>query len=186
MSSKLGWSNPVALNPREFICGFCNKSVASDIGWYARADTNICSYLCPNCGYPTFFDSVGLQHPAIKMGNSVQHLPAGVEELYEEARSCTSYGNYTAAVMLCRKLLMNLAVEEGAPENKKFAEYVDYLGEIKLVPPKAQPWLVKIKDLGNEANHEITSKTKEDAEIAIGFLEIALRFNYEVPAMSPQ
>jgi hypothetical protein len=39
-----------------------------------------------------------------------------LNQLYEEARRCTGQGCFTAAVLLCRKMLMNIAVEQGAAE----------------------------------------------------------------------
>jgi hypothetical protein len=38
-------------------------------------------------------------------------------------------------VLLCRKMLMNVAVHEGAAEGLKFIEYVTYLSDHGYVPP---------------------------------------------------
>jgi len=40
--------------------------------------------------------------------------------------------------MLCRKLLMNLAVQQGALENQSFQSYVEYLDKHRFVPPNGK------------------------------------------------
>jgi hypothetical protein len=89
---------------------------------------------------------------------------------------------YTAAVMCCRKLLMNVAVAEGADEGKRFAEYVDYLADEGYLGAKAKVWVDRIRDKGNDANHEITLMGREDAEQLIQFSEMMLKTMYEYPA----
>ena len=94
---------------------------------------------------------------------------------------------YTAAAMLARKLLMNLAVQEGASGGLKFIEYVDYLVSNNYVPPKGKQWVNRIRDKGNEANHEIRQVPEAEAIEVIELTELLLRFNYELsdPAASP-
>ena len=51
-----------------------------------------------------------------------------VQQLFSEARYCTSYGAFTAEAMLCRKILMHVAVSLGAKPDQTFKVYVDSLG----------------------------------------------------------
>ena len=88
--------------------------------------------------------------------------------------------------MVCRKLLMHIAVEEGADEDKSFKYYVDWLEESHYIPPNGKDVVEYIREKGNEANHEIVPMEKEDAEALIGFLELFMRFIYEVPKLSPK
>jgi hypothetical protein len=44
---------------------------------------------------------------------------------------------FTGSVICCRKLLMHIAVSEGAEVNKSFAYYVRYLADKGHIPPKA-------------------------------------------------
>ena len=60
-------------------------------------------------------------------GNPVQNLPDDISALYEESRTCFSGSSYTAAVLVLRKLLMNVAVQKEAAQNLRFIEYVEYL-----------------------------------------------------------
>jgi hypothetical protein len=89
---------------------------------------------------------------------------------------------YTASVMCCRKLLMRVAVSEGAEGNKSFAYYVWYLAEEGHIPPKATTWVDRIKHKGTDANHEIDLMGRDDAEQLIKFSEMLMRIMYEYPA----
>jgi hypothetical protein len=63
--------------------------------------------------------------------------------------------SFTSAVLTCRKLLMHIAVEKGAPTNQSFLQYVEYLEQNHYVPPGGKGWVDYIRTKGNEANHEI-------------------------------
>ena len=92
----------------------------------------------------------------------------------------------TAAVLACRKLLMNIAVNKGAPTNKKFIEYVEYLSDKNYVPPDGKHWVDHIREKGNEATHEIAIMSADDAKELIEFAQMSLRFVYEFPNRVPR
>jgi hypothetical protein len=46
-----------------------------------------------------------------------------------------------------------------------------------------RPWVDKIKDVGNEANHEIPSTTSAEAMDVAQFTRQLIRLAYELPAM---
>ena len=77
---------------------------------------------------------------------------------------------------------MHIAVNAGANSGASFVEYVDYLVNNHFAPPNSKDWIDKIRSHGNEANHEIVIKKKEDAEEIMTFLEMLLKFIYEFPA----
>ena len=148
-------------------------------------ETGCATLLCPNCGGPVFFTPDKKRFPSPAIGNSVQHLPQALHELYEEARRCSSQNCYTATVLLSRKMLMNIAVAQGASEGLKFIEYVTYLSDKGYVPPNGKHWVDHIRKKGNEATHEIALMGESDAKELLGFLEMLLRFIYEFPKMVP-
>lgn len=180
------WVNIENVEVLKFTCAYCRSLVASDRGYTASGDvagTHAYIRICPNCQYPTFFTLRGYQHPTAAFGKPVSHLPSQeVEALYDEARNCMRVASYTAAVMCCRKLLMNMAVTEGAKEGKSFVQYLDYLEHQGFIPAKGKEWVDYIRVKGNEANHEISLMERKDAEQFITFLETLLRANYEFPA----
>jgi Domain of unknown function (DUF4145) len=155
------WIQLQNLPNRAFVCGFCNTHVASIRGYkLGRLGDGSGPqvggvYICPNCGGAAFFDPEGEQHPGAAFGNPVEHVPADLTSIYDEARRCTAESCYTAAVLLCRKMLMHIAVEKSAKPGLSFLEYVTFLSDKGYVPPDGKHWVDHIRRKGNEATHEI-------------------------------
>lgn len=189
----MNWKYTVDLINRSYRCGYCSDKVSSNRGYYLGQHSDASGrqegglYICPNCQGPTFFMfSKGGYYPSPAMGNTVESLPKELDALYEEARKCTSQAAYNAAVMLCRKILMNIAVNLGEKEGLKFIEYVEYLSNKGYVPPNGKVWVDHIRKKGNEATHEIALMMESDAEDLLMFTEMLLRFIYEFPSKVPQ
>lgn len=186
------WRFPQDLPNISFICGFCSTKVSSVKGYKLGKNSDGSGsqlgavYLCPNCGGPVFRTPQGQTFPSPPMGRHVQFVPEALDALYEEARRCTSQNCFTAAVLVCRKMLMNIAVQEGAAEGLRFIEYVTYLSDQGCIPPNGKHWVDHIRKKGNEATHEIALMTDEDASELLGFVEMLLRFVYEFPTMIPK
>lgn len=141
-------------------------------------------YICHFCTRPTFFDNDGTQTPGSVFGHAVEYITdESVEALYEEARICYSVNAFTSVIMCCRKLLMNIAVFEGADKGKSYAEYVNFLETNHYIPPKGKKWVDKIRLLGNEANHEIELKNQDEAQLILNFTGMLLKFIYEMTGM---
>ena len=124
--------------------------------------------------------------PEPMVGENVKHLPTDIEELYNEARRCIAVSAYTSAVMLCRILIMHIAVEEGADENLNFKPYVDWLDGNGYIPPGGKHLVEYIRERGNDANHEIHLMNHQDAHNLITFIGMLMKFVYEYPALAPQ
>ncbi len=198
MTSKI-WENLQSVPARRYCCAYCGATVASAEGWEAReSEHGPCIgviHICLFCNNPSFFKGRGLgshnellsaQIPGVAFGNPVGNVPKEINTIYEEARKCTSAGAHTAAVMACRKLLMHIAVEEGAKPGESFISYVDYLADKGFVPPHGKHWVDHIREKGNEANHKIKLMSDKDAEELITFIEMLLRFIYEFPGKIPK
>jgi hypothetical protein len=181
----LQWRGPGNLEPRGYVCGYCNHRVGPTLGWYTSQAPLDYLYICSFCGKPTFFEGNGKQFPGVAFGNIVDSLPPGVASLYGEARSSMTVSAFTSVVLTCRKLLMHLAVEKGAPQGKNFLEYVEYLAQKGYVPPDGKGWVDHIRKKGNEANHEIKIMSEADAKDLIAFSEMLLKFVYEFPSKVP-
>jgi len=169
---------------KRYTCGYCERLVASDKGFTTTVGPII--YICSNCKNPTYFDQ-SIQVPGMTYGNNVQHLPLDVEKLYNEARFCMSVNAFTASVLVCRKILLHLAVDKKAPPaGLTFEKAVEYLASIGYVPPEGKGWVDEIRKKSNEANHEIKLMTQKDAEELISFSEELLKFMYEFPSRVPK
>lgn len=186
------WKDLSQITQTSFRCGFCEDKVSSSMGISIHVPSKTNSerpgvIICPECLAPTFrYPGKGEFFPSPSFGAPVQHVPQEISKLYNEARGCTSNNNFTAAVLLCRKILMHIAVQQGAPEGKNFVSYVDYLSAQGYVPPNGKHWVDHIRKKGNEANHEIVIMTPQDAQELITFLEMLLRFIYEFPNSIPK
>lgn len=185
------WHSLQDLPNASFVCGYCNTNVSSvkgyKLGQFSDGSGKQVGavYACPNCGGPVFFTPNNQRLPSPSLGNTVRHVPDDLNELYEEARRCTGEGCYTGAVLLCRKMLMNIAVAQGAREGLKFIEYVTYLSDNGYTPPNGKHWVDHIRKKGNEATHEIAVMDENDAKELIVFIEMLLRFIFEFPNMVP-
>lgn len=146
------WQNLLDLSSKNYACGYCNYLIASSKRYYEvflqgnghklRGNS---IYICPHCKKPTFFLRNNIQVPDVLPGNDVLHVPDDVNALYNEARKAVSINAYTGAVLLCRKLLMNIAVSLGADEGKQFIVYVDYLASQGYIPPNGRAWVDHIR-----------------------------------------
>jgi hypothetical protein len=180
----INWQH-LQINPTNgYTCGYCGKVVASNVGWHSSTGQSLI-YICPYCNQPSFLTSA-TQIPGVAPGAEIEHLPEDVNALYREARNCVAISSYTAAVLSCRKLLMNIAVSQKAEEGKPFIFYVQYLADQGFVPPHGKGWVDHIRTKGNEANHEIALMTKADADDLITFCEMLLKFIYEFPSKVPR
>jgi hypothetical protein len=80
---------------------------------------------------------------------------------------------------------MNVAVALGAKAGDSFVTYVEFLANKGYVPPNGKHWVDHIRTKSNEANHEITLMSKDEAERLITFVEMMLKFIYELPNVVP-
>jgi len=182
------WQNVGDIGGTSYTCGYCGNMVAPHEGYGAMHSSGthrvVRVAICPNCTKPTFIDESGQQTPKPRLGNGVAGITdPGIATLYNQARDCTSLGAYTAATLLCRKILMNLAVQHGADPGKAFIEYINYLNDKGYVPPNGKAWVDRIRTKGNEATHEIRLIEETEATQILKFSEMLLKFAYEFPSM---
>lgn len=174
------WKNSEPIRTKSFICWNCNNLVAGSEG-YDTYDYNLLKkiFLCPHCHAPNIYDLEGRTPISPLPGKDIKNLPENIKKVYDEIRICMQTNSFTAAIMLMRKIIMNIAVHEGAKENLKFIQYVDFLSENGIVHKKSKKKAESVKNLGNDANHEIETRTQEEAQNCLEFIELLLMANYE-------
>lgn len=178
--STISWGNPERSRSYDICCWNCSSNITSNLG-YGRVngiDRGVI-YICHKCNAPNVLDLNGNNVINSLPGKTIDKLPGKIHAIYNEARACISVEAYTAAVMLFRKILMNLAVEEGAKEGERFIDYVDYLCKENIVHRKQTKQADNIRKMGNAANHEIENRTKEEAFELLNLIELLLLNNYE-------
>lgn len=178
----LYWNNISQVRDQYYTCGHCGVHTAASGQYFGTNPVDDKDFhrilICSGCSLPTYLSNE-MQVPGSLEGRNINHLPEEVESLYKEARLCLTVNAFTSSVLACRKLLMNISVNEGAEEGKNFVFYVDYLATGNFIPPKSRVWVDSIRKQGNEATHSITPKTKEEASKLIKLVELILIFNYE-------
>lgn len=186
------------IKSKRFICGYCGESISSNKGFSitsnskVRAD-NECNllliekkeagiYICHSCNAPTFFSpSDGKQYPGAIYGEPIKNLSQELESAYNEARNCFKVSAYTAAALICRKILMYLTcdLEKEEKGGKSFQYYIDLLVDKNHLPPRLKPLAEHIRAEGNSATHSLEPIPKESSERLIKFVEVLLKINYE-------
>lgn len=174
------WSYLQEIPQMTFNCGYCGSKTGNNKGFYCgdefRGDTYI--YICPVCGRPSFYEK-GKITPGSKYGQHIDNLPETVESIYEEARSSYEVGAFTGVILICRKILANVAINFGAKDGLNFVEYVDYLIDNGYVPENSRTWIDEIRTEGNSATHNQTSKNQKEAERILDFVEMLLLINFK-------
>ncbi len=178
-----GWHEISKWEPTSFICWNCGKEVASEKAYATyKAGSGFHHsfiYACPNCNAPTILDDEKKQILLPLPGKEINRLPENIEIIYSEIRKCMQSGCFNGAIMLMRKLIMHIAVEEGDDEGKNFIDYIDFLNNNGIVPKKSKSKADSVRILGNSANHEIENRILEDAQNCFEFIELLLKVNYE-------
>ena len=143
---------------------------------------------CVNC-FEGLVINDGWVSPSSKPLKTVKGLDTDTAAAWDEVRGCLSVGATTAAVHMCRKILLHVAVEKGiAPKDGKgrapsFAACIDHLKSEGYVTPSMVPWVEKIKDTGNEGAHELTPIPSSDATLVAQFTSHLLVLTYEMVAL---
>jgi uncharacterized protein DUF4145 len=165
-----------------FRCGHCGSDVSGAVVAYAgNAGGGATQWLlCPVCHEGSVHIGGDRVYPGVAYGPDIEGLPADVKEAYGEARRCLSINADTASEVMCRKILMHVAVDKGAKEGKTFAHYIDYLKDKGYVTPPMLGWVDLIREHGNESNHRLSPPERRRAEGTLQFTAQLLRSVYEM------
>lgn len=145
-------------------------------------------YLCTNCRRPSVLDH-GVVKPETRPLRTPRGLPPTDMVIWDEVRSCLGVYAYSATVMLCRKLLLHIAVDKGLPAKNSRNRAPSYLDAVKhlesagVITADMREWVEEIKDIGNDANHELTPITDIQATDVATFTEQLLVLAYEMRAL---
>lgn len=193
MGHDFEWIGAQPISKVAYRCAYCMNDVAPAFGYAARTYSGVCAYaaICHFCGHITYVKGFGAfqkTFPSPLQGENLDGLkaPETVVTCYSEARASISAGAHTGCIMLCRKILMNMAVELGADTGLSFKRYVDYLVEEGHITKRGKDTAHWIRDQGNDANHEIEIRREDDARRVLQFTALLLRSIYETPDIAPR
>ncbi|WP_424945919.1 DUF4145 domain-containing protein [Candidatus Spongiihabitans sp.] len=172
-----------------YTCGYCGTKVSGAVvayyDWKGPAQNHYSNkwLLCTSCTRPSAkFNSI--VSPGLPFGPSIQGLPDEVGASYNEARRCMEVNAYTAAELICRKILMHVAADKGAKEKGSFDSYLTYLAEKGYVTPPMKGWVDLIRQHGNKSTHKLDSPEEERAQSTVMFTAELLRLVYEMEFMA--
>jgi hypothetical protein len=109
-------------------CAGCRRDVNADVvaGWKAnegaiwRGAASATLWLrCPQCNEGSVKVKSGEVYPVAPAGRPVQNLPEDVAQAWREAGLAHSAGAYTASEMMCRKILMHVAVDRAGSKPQR-------------------------------------------------------------------
>lgn len=172
---------------RQIVCGNCHAHVSAAVvaAYMERGDgKHVYWLLCPNCVDGSVLTSNATLYPPKTSGPTVLGLPSEVAAAYEEARRCLSVAAFTGCELVCRKILMHVAVEKGAKEGASFATYLRHLESAGYVTPPMKSWVTLIRSHGNAATHKLETPGAERAESTLMFTAELLRLVYEMEHMA--
>jgi len=169
-----------------YICGHCNtRTSGAVVSAYAEGSPTPIRWLwCTNCGDGSVLARDGNVYPGVLFGPNIEGLSTDVSNAYKEARKCMSFNAFTSCELICRKILMHIAVEKGAKEGEIFAGYITYLETLGYVTPPMKKWVELIREHGNKATHALEAPDKERAESTLMFTAELLRLIYEMEHLS--
>ena len=174
------WYHATGLPKTYFRCGHCGRESSYSTGYHLeRGGHDVVISICNSCNRPTFIENT-VRIPGEPVGREVKHLKDNVGPLWLEARNAARANACSACVMVCRSIIMHVAVEKGATPNGRFAAYVDYLATHHHVPVGAKGWVDRIRVLANDAAHELVVMTPAQMKLAMLFTEKLLEMTYEL------
>lgn len=148
--------------------------------------------MCPSChagavATGSYFDVVECL-PAALPYRVPENLPEDVAHTWGEALSCFSGGSYTACALMCRKLLLHMAVDKGLEpgdgNGPNFADCLKHLvREGYVTQRQADGWADLVRQWGNMATHEVAPIDRATADRSLQFtlqlLEMVYSFQTE-------
>lgn len=176
-------------------CASCGRFVAADIvhGIDPRSPQSDVSYLserstywlqCPVCNEGSVKLRDGRVVPIATPAMPIRALPEDVATAWREAGLSFAAGAYTGSEILCRKILMHVAVERASSQpGKKFVDYIDDLDGAGLITAGLKPVVDLVRQRGNAANHDLAASSVNDAAQTMRITEHLLRGVYELPEL---
>lgn len=169
-------------------CGSCGLAVgavilAGQADQYGNPVDGYTQWLqCPSCGEGSVMLKNGTVQPVAPVGRQVEGLPDDVKSAWREAGICHNAGAFTASEMMCRKILMHIAVDKvQADQGKSFAEYIDILDSAGYITTGLRSVVDLVRQRGNIANHELPPSDETSATVTVLITRHLLVAVYELP-----
>ena len=182
------WSGQEDIGTIAFTCGYCGRLCAASQGYVARSGgpRGVEPYhafivTCAGCNAPTLIDVEGKHFPPRPAGRAITGLPEAIGNLYDEARACITANAHTGCTMICRVILMHVAADQTGTKPQSYQKAVTALHDNGVIASKMVDWVSHVKDVGNDANHDLDPVSEEEAMRVLLLVETLLSVVYEAP-----
>jgi len=173
----------------DYQCGHCDRYVTGRVvsSYFTLGGPHILFLICPSCLMGSVRHQIEEKEyiiPGLKPGEDLEGLPTEIKSAYDEARKCFSINAYTGCELLCRKILMYVGVNKGAPEGQSFVSYLNYLEEKGYITPTIKEWADRIRQFGNLSTHKLDPPDQSRTEATFKFTMVLLRIIFEMKYLS--
>lgn len=167
-----------------YACGHCGKDVGGAAVCYQVFPLAIW-LRCPNCFNGSVWSGEGLYPPSLSSSRAytmdVAGLPDNIAHVYHEARKAISVQMHTSCELLCRKILVAVAVDKGAKgkttrNHKTCIRYLVRKGHVAGLETGMASF---VRLAGNQSTHEIRSPSLDRAEQTLKFTAMVLKRMYD-------
>jgi hypothetical protein len=179
-------------------CGHCGRAVGAEIVYDSVMWGNVSgsTYVpqpsaslwlrCPHCGEGSVRTrNSGVIYPVPRPGRTLEHLPAEMVWAWEEARSAYSVGAYTAAEMMCRKILMHVAEDKGLAEvGSSFVSCMDALHAAGFITKGLEAVVDQVRGRGNLANRHLPPSSEQESHVTLMITQHLMEAVYELPGIA--
>lgn len=170
-------------------CGYCSYEVSA-LEMYHYSDSQGKStrwVICPLCSHGSVIDRSGKIYPLTKYGTKIESLPSDVHQLYDEVCDCMSVSAYTGAELVCRKIIMHIAIDKcKSKEGEEFAKYINDIEKAGHITSQMKDWVDEIRKIPNYATHSRSIPNDQEAKNVVNFTEQLLKLVYEIPGKAPK
>ncbi len=161
-------------------CGSCGRAIAANV---LHAEDTTVWMRCPACKAGSVRNLTTVSPPA-PAGEHVNGLPEDVAQAWREARTTHAVAAYTASEMMCRKILMHVAVgKAGSKAGQNFTDYVGDLCKKGYVPAGLDHVVDKIRARGNGATHDLPASTEDESRATLMITQHLLKGVYELAVL---
>ncbi len=175
----------------------CPHCHSREITFYLLAQTGfhpyVSAWICANCKRGIYLEGHVINHngnfpfkafntcyPAPDIERAPEFTPEQAAHDFEEAASCLRTGNYKAASIMARASL-EAAVKSLEAKGNNLKEKINDLAARHIITPDLADWAHEIRTIGNNAAHDGTPHTKQDAEDIIDFAEMLYIYLFTLP-----
>lgn len=109
-----------------------------------------------------------------------EFTPDSIGDFLKEAKKSFATGATTASAIMARKSLEETVKHFGATGNN-LKEKINDLGAKGLITQSFVNWAHEVRYIGNDAAHESSPVSKEDAQQAVSFTEMFLTYVFTMP-----